>query len=116
MTLHDELVDLTALILGLRSEAEASGEWLSILGRLGRIADAVGRRAPARRRSPRIDAAADWLHRSLRDVPIGEGLRAEAEVLIVRIKAIVGPGVVKEKPLTREKLHGRGRSCRSDRE
>jgi hypothetical protein len=88
MSLHDELVDLTTLILGLRSEAEASREWPSILGRLGRIAGAVGRRAPAPRRSPRIEAAADWLHRSLRDAPIDEDLRAGAEALIGRIKAI----------------------------
>jgi hypothetical protein len=86
MSLHDELVDLTTLILGLRSEAEALREWPSILGRLGRIAGAVGRRAP--RRSPRIEDAADWLHRSLRDAPIDEDLRAGAEALIGRIKAM----------------------------
>ena len=106
---HDELIDVTTLILGLRSAAEAAREWPSILGRLGRIADAVARRAPARRRSPRIDAAADWLHRSLRDAPIDADLRAEAEVFIGRIKAMVGPVVVKKKLLTREKRHGRGR-------
>jgi hypothetical protein len=109
MSLHDELVDLTTLILGLRSEAEAMREWPSILGRLSRIADMVGRRQPARRRSPRIDSAADWLHRSLRDARIEEDLRAQAEVLIGRIKAMVGPVVVKKKVATREKQHGRGR-------
>jgi hypothetical protein len=109
MSLHDELVDVTTLILGLRSEVEAMRVWPSILGRLGRIADAVGRRAPARRRSPRIDAAVDWLHRSLRDAPLDEDLRAEAEVLIGRIKAMVGPAVPKKKLVTREELHGRGR-------
>ena len=109
MALHDELVDVTTVILGLRSEAEASREWPSIPGHLLRISDAVGRRGPARRRSPRIDAAADWLHRSLRDAPIAEDLRVEAEVLIGRIKAMVGPVMVKNKPLTREDRHGRGR-------
>jgi hypothetical protein len=109
MSLHDELVDVTTLILGLRSDAEVLRDWPSFLERLGRIADAVGRREPARRRSPRIDAAADRLHRSLRDAPIDEDLRAEAEVLIGRIKAIAGPVAVKEKLVTREKPHGRGR-------
>jgi hypothetical protein len=108
MTLHDELNDVTTLIFGLRSEAEAARGWPSVLGRLGRIADAVGRRAPARRRSPRIEAAADWLHRSLREAPIDEEQRAEAEVLIGRIKAMVGPVVATKKLLIREKLHGRG--------
>jgi hypothetical protein len=96
MSLHDELVDVTTLILGLRSEAEAVREWPSILGRLGRIADAVGRRAPAPRPSPRIEAAADWLDRSLRDAPIDEELRAGTEALIGRIRAMVGPVVVKQ--------------------
>ena len=109
MSLRDELVDGTTLILGLRSEAEAAREWPSILGRLGRITDGVGRREPARRRSPRIDSAADWLHRSLRDAPLDEDLRAEAVVLIDRIKAMVGPAVLKKKLVTREELHGRGR-------
>jgi hypothetical protein len=108
MTVHDELLDVTTLILGLRSEAEAARQWPSLLGRLGRIADAVARREPARRRSPRINAATDWLHRSLRDAQIDEDLRADAEVLIGRIKAMVGPVVVKKEFSTREKLHGRG--------
>ena len=34
---------------------------------------------------------------------------AEAEGLIGRIKAMVGPVVVKKKLVPREKLHGRGR-------
>ena len=109
MPVPDELIDVTTLILGLRSAAEARSEWPSLLGRLGRIADAVGRRAPARRRSPRIEAAADWLHRSLREAPIDEDLRAGAEVLIGRIKAMVGPVVVKKKLVTRGNLHGRVR-------
>src|SRR5262249_52910945 len=109
MSLHDELVEVTTRILGLRSEAEAPREWPSIVGRLCRIADAVGRREPARRRSPQIDAAADWLHRSLRDAPIDEDLRAEAEVLIGRIKAMASPVAVKKRLVTSEKLHGRGR-------
>ena len=96
MPLHDDLIDVTTLMLGLRSEAQAAREWPSIRGRLGRIADAVGRRAPERRRSPRIEAAADWLDRSLRAAPIDEELRVEAEVLIGRIKAMVGPVVVKK--------------------
>jgi hypothetical protein len=107
MSLHDELVDVTARILGLPSEAEALGEWAAVLGRLARIADAVGRREPARRRSPRIDAAVDWLRRSLHDAPITEEVRAVAEGLIGRIKPIGGPVVVKEDLVTRQELHGR---------
>ena len=109
MSLHDELVDVTARILGLPSEAEALAEWAAVLGRPGRIADAVGRRAPARRPSPRTEAAVDWLRRSLHDAPITVEVRAVAEGLIGRIKAIAGPVAVKAKLVTREKPHGRGR-------
>jgi hypothetical protein len=94
MPLHDELIDVTTLILGLRSEAQAAREWPSILARLGQIADAMGRRAPARRRSPRIEAAAGWLDRSLREAPIHEDLRAGAGALIGRIQAMVDPVVL----------------------
>jgi hypothetical protein len=114
MSLHDEPVDLTTLILGLRSEAEALREWPSILGRLGRIAGAVGRRAPAPRRSPRIESAADWLHRSLRDAPIDEDLRAGAEALIGRIKAMVGPVVVKKKLVPVDGMQRDGGPARFD--
>jgi hypothetical protein len=109
MSLHDELADVTARILGLPPEAEALGEWAAVLGRLGRIADAVGRRGPAPGRSPRIEAAVDWLRRSLHDAPITEEVRAMAEAFIGRIRAMVGPAVVKEELVTREPLHGRGR-------
>jgi hypothetical protein len=57
------------------------------------MANRVGRREPVRRRSPRIE----------------EDLRAQTEVLIGRIKAMVGPVVVKTKLATREKRRGRGR-------
>jgi hypothetical protein len=109
MSLHDELVDVTGRILGLPSEAEALGEWAAVLGRLARIADAVGRREPVRRRSPRIDGAVDWLRRSLHDAPITEEVRAVAEGHIGRIKAIAGPVAVKEKVVMREERHDRGR-------
>jgi hypothetical protein len=97
MSLHDELVDVTVRILVLPSEAEALGEWAAVLGRLGRIGDAVGRRAPTRRRSPRIDGAVNWLRRSLHDAPITVEVRAVAEGLIGRIKPIGSPVVVKKK-------------------
>jgi hypothetical protein len=95
MSLHDELVDVTTLILGLRSEAEASREWPSILGRLRRLRDGIGRRRPEQRRSPALGASADWLHRALMDAPIADELRAEALEVLTTIKAMVGPVQVK---------------------
>jgi hypothetical protein len=73
------------------------------------MANIVGRREPVRRRSPRIDSGAKWMHRSLRDARIEEDLRAQAEVLIGRIKAMVGPVVVTKKLATKEKRYGQGR-------
>jgi hypothetical protein len=107
MSLHDELVDVTTLILGLRSEAEAVREWPSILGRLGRIRDAIGLRRPERRRSLTLRASANWLHRSLIEAPIAEEARAEALEVFTTIKAMVSPVEEKNQVLTREKLHGR---------
>jgi hypothetical protein len=109
MSLHDELVDVTTRILGLRSEAEAAREWPTILGRFGRITDAIGRRRPEQRRSPALRASAEWLHRSLRDAPIADEARAEALEVLATIKAMVGPVQVKNQLVTREKVHGRGR-------
>jgi hypothetical protein len=109
MSLHDELVDVTTLILGLRSEAEAVTEWPSILGRLGRIRDAIGRRRPEQRRSPALGASADWLHQTLLDAPIADEARAEALEVLATIKAMARPVEVKNQLVTREKVHGRGR-------
>jgi hypothetical protein len=109
MSLHDELVDVTTLILGLCSEAEAAREWPSLLGRLSRIRDAIGRRRPAQRRSPAHGASADWLRRSLMDAPIADEDRAEALEVLATIKAMVRRVEEKNQVLTREKVHGRGR-------
>jgi hypothetical protein len=95
MSWHDELVDVTTLRLGFRSQAEASSEWPSLLGRLGRIRDGIGRRRPEQRRSPALDASADWLHRTLRDAPITDEVRSEALEVLTTIKAMVGPVDVK---------------------
>jgi hypothetical protein len=95
MSLLDELVDVTTLILGLCSEAEASREWPSILGRLRRLRDGIGRRPPAQRRSPALDASAYWLYRALMDAPIADELRAEALEVLTTIEAMVGPVQVK---------------------
>jgi hypothetical protein len=109
MSLRDELVDVTTLILGLRSEAEAAREWPSILGRLGRIRDEIGRRRPERRRSLTLRDSANWLHRSLMEAPIAEEARAEALEVFTTVKAMVGPVQVRNELVTREKQHGRGR-------
>jgi hypothetical protein len=109
---HDELLDVTTLILGLRSEALAMREWPTILGGLGRIRDRIWLRRPERRRSPALAASADWLHRTLREAPIADGVRAEALEVLATIKEMVGPVVVKEWLLTRE--NGKAEADRAD--
>jgi hypothetical protein len=108
MNPQDELVDMAMTFGWLRRPTEIEARWPLLMAGLRRVADRVKAEPTTRRRSPRLVVAIDWCHRSIFGVPLSEEAWAEAEGLIGRIKAMVGPVVVKKKFVTREKLHGRG--------
>jgi hypothetical protein len=87
------MTDLAIRIQGMRDADQAAKEWPAILGALGRVRDGVKRLRPNRRRNPSVDHGCDWLHRTLMDAPIAEGLRAEAAAIVAEVKKLVGPPV-----------------------
>jgi hypothetical protein len=109
VNLQDELVDVAMTLGWLRRPIEIEARWPRLLAELRRILGEVKAEHPTRRRSLGLDVVIDWCHRSVIGVPLSEDAWAEAEGLIGRIKAMVGPVVVKKNRVTREKVHGRGR-------
>jgi hypothetical protein len=98
MNLQDELVDVAMTFGWLRRPTEIEARWPLLLAGLRRVADQV-KAEPTTRRSPRLVVAIDWCHRSIFGVPLSQEAWAEAEGLISRIKAMVGPEVAKKKRL-----------------
>jgi len=76
-------------IRGLRTAAEAAAEWPSIMAELAGALVAAKKRGPGRRR-PQLDAEADWLRRSLYDVPLTDWMRADAEAIVAELKRLAG--------------------------
>jgi hypothetical protein len=96
VNLHDELVDVAMTFGWLRRPIEIEARWPLLMAGLRRVVDRVKAQPTRRRRSPRLDVAIDWCHRSVFGVPLSEDAWAEAEGLIGRIKAMVGPVVVEK--------------------
>jgi hypothetical protein len=102
MNLQDELADVAMTFGSLRKPTEIEARWPRLLAELRRVADRVKAEPATRRRSSGLDVAIDSCHRSIFDVPLSEEAWAEAEGLIGRIKAMVGPVAVKKELGTRE--------------
>jgi hypothetical protein len=116
VNLPDDLVDVAMTFGWLRRPTEIEARWPRLWAGLRRVEDRVQADHTTRWRSLGLEVAIDWCHRSIFGVRLSEEAWAEAEGLIGRIEAMVGPVVMKKELVPREKLHGRGRSCRSDRE
>ena len=109
VNLQEELVDVAMTFGWLRRPTEIEARWPLLMAGLRRVVDRVKAEHTTRRRSLGLDVAIDWCHRSIFGVPLSEEAWAECEGLIGRIKAMVGPVVVKKKLAPREKLHSRSR-------
>jgi hypothetical protein len=109
MSLQDDLVDVAMTFGWLRRPTEIEARWPRLMAGLRRVVDGVQAEHPTRRRALGLDVAIAWCHRSILGMPLSEDAWAEAEGLIGRIKAMVGPGVGKDQLVTRETRHGRGR-------
>jgi hypothetical protein len=107
--MQDDLIDVAMTFRWLRGPAEIEDRWPLLMAGLRRVVEGVTAEHPTRRRSLGLDVAIDWCHRGIVGLPLSEEACAEAEGLIGRIKAMVGPGVGKDKLVARENLHGRGR-------
>jgi hypothetical protein len=116
VNLQDELVDVAMTFAWLRRPTEIEASWPLLMAGLQRVVDRVNAEHTTRRRSLGLDVAIDWCHRSIFGVPLSEDAWAEAEGLIGRIKAMVGPDQVKNQLVTRVELQDPGRLCRSYRE
>ena len=113
MSLHDDLVDATTQMLGLRNAAEASATWPAIVRALERVRDGLERQRPMQRRSPQIDAAVDWCWRAVHDAPIAEADRVGALEVLSAIKAMVGPVAIDWRAPDPPKRRGRPEGAKS---
>jgi hypothetical protein len=85
-----DLVDLILRVKGLRDPAEAEAAYPAIRTGLEGIIAAVRLRCQSRRRSPELEASAEWFRRELAGSPLADGARGEAEGLIGELKRLVG--------------------------
>src|SRR6516165_9491024 len=72
VNLQDELVDVAMTFGWLRRPIEIEARWPLLMAGLRRVVDRVKAEPTARRRSPRLEVAIDWCHRSVFGVPLSE--------------------------------------------
>ena len=95
VNMQDDLVDMAMTFRWLGGPTEIEARWPRLMAGLRRVADGVQAQHPTRRRSLGLDVAIDWCHEGILGLPLSEDAWAEAEGLIGRIKAMVGPDQVK---------------------
>jgi hypothetical protein len=106
--MQDDLVDVAMTFRWLRGPTEIEARWPRLMAGLRSVADGVQAEHPTRRRWLGLDVAIDWCHQGILGLPLSEDAWAEAEGLIGRIKAMVGPDQVKNQLVTRMELQDRG--------
>jgi hypothetical protein len=72
MNLHDDLVDISLMVRGLRTAEEAGAGRSFTVGKLRTAIDVVRQLRPNRRRMPDLEQALDWAYRSVVDAPLSE--------------------------------------------